>query len=117
MPNGERVSLKEAKGFTVSAHDSVGSAMQFSIMEHVRRLVLVPEHMAEQRKKPLVPPWTAQVSEIDSDMHTLLERQDIAVDKQAKLYDQSLHSKKSFSHFKKKKLVSRIIFLKQEFFY
>ena len=59
-------------------------------MEHVRRLVLVPEHMAERRKKPLVPPLTAQVSEIDSDMHTLLERQDIPVDKQAKLYDQSL---------------------------
>jgi hypothetical protein len=46
--------------------------------------------MAEQRNKPLVPPLTAQVSEIDSDMHTLLERQDIPVDKQAKLYDQSL---------------------------
>jgi hypothetical protein len=76
--------------FTVSAHNSVGPASQFSIMEHVRRLVLVPEHMAEQRKKPLVPPLTAQVSEIDSDMHTLLERQDIPVDKQAKLYDQSL---------------------------
>jgi hypothetical protein len=30
---------------------------------------------------------------------------------------QYLHSKKSFSYFKKKKLVSRIIFLKQEFFY
>jgi hypothetical protein len=61
-------------------------------MEHVRRLVLVSEHMAEQRKKPLVPPppLTAQVSEIDSDVHTLLERQDIPVDKQAKLYDQSL---------------------------
>ena len=28
-----------------------------------------------------------------------------------------LHSKKSFSYFKKKQLVSRLIFLKQEFFY
>jgi hypothetical protein len=28
-----------------------------------------------------------------------------------------IHSKKSFSYFKKKKLVSRMIFLKQEFFY
>ena len=42
-------------------------------MEHVKRLVLVPEHIAEQQNTPL----TAQVNEIDSDMQTLLERQDI----------------------------------------
>lgn len=59
-------------------------------MEHVKRLVLVPEHMAEQRKKPLVPPLTAQVTEIDSDMQELLQRQDIPIDEKAKLYDQNL---------------------------
>lgn len=59
-------------------------------MEHVKRLVLVPEHMAEQRKKPLVPPLTAQVNEIDSDMQDIIERQDIPIDAQAKMYDQNL---------------------------
>ena len=49
-------------------------------MEHVKRLVLVPEHMAEQRKKPLVPPLTAQVNEIDSDMQNIIQRQDIPID-------------------------------------
>jgi hypothetical protein len=69
-------------------------------MEHVRRLVLVPEHMEEQRKKPLVPPLTAQVSEIDSDMHTLLEPQDIGpVDKQAKLY---IYMRFLMAHYHKK---------------
>jgi hypothetical protein len=37
-------------------------------MEHVKRLVLVPEHMVEQRKKPLAAPLATQVNEIDSDM-------------------------------------------------
>ena len=78
-------------------------------MEHVRRLVLVPEHMAEQRKKPLVPPLTAQVSEIDSDMHTLLERQDIPVDKQAKLYDQSLQRYLNFYDKRMNKPVKVIV--------
>ena len=59
-------------------------------MEHVKRLVLVPEHMAEQRKKPLVPPLTAQVNEIDSDMQNIIQRQDIPIDTQAKNYDQNL---------------------------
>ena len=59
-------------------------------MEHVKRLVLVPEHMAEQRKKPLVPPLTAQVNEIDSDMQNIIQRQDIPIDAQAKMYDQNL---------------------------
>ena len=59
-------------------------------MEHVKRLVLVAEHMAEQRKKPLVPPLTAQVNEIDSDMQNIIQRQDIPIDAQAKMYDQNL---------------------------
>ena len=59
-------------------------------MEHVKRLVLVPEHMADQRKKPLVPPLTAQLQEIDSDMQGIMQRQDIPIDAQAKIYDQNL---------------------------
>ena len=59
-------------------------------MEHVKRLVLVPEHMVDQRKKPLVPPLTAQVQEIDSDMQDIMQRQDIPIDAQAKVYDQNL---------------------------
>ena len=37
-------------------------------MDHVKRLVLVPEHTVEQRKKPLEVPLATQVNEIDSDM-------------------------------------------------
>ena len=59
-------------------------------MEHVKRLVLVPEHMVDQRKKPLVPPLTAQVQDIDSDMQDIMQRQDIPIDAQAKMYDQNL---------------------------
>ena len=59
-------------------------------MEHVKRLVLVPEHMADQRKKPLMPPLTAQVQEIDSDMQDIMQRQDIPVDAQAKICNQNL---------------------------
>ena len=59
-------------------------------MEHVKRLVLVPEHMVDQRKKPLVPPLTAQVQEIDSDMQDIMQRQDIPIGAQAKVYDQNL---------------------------
>ena len=49
-------------------------------MEHIKRLVLVPEHMVDQRKKLLVPPLTAQVQEIDSDMQDIMQRQDIPID-------------------------------------
>ena len=57
-------------------------------MEHVKRLVLVPEHMVDQRKKPLVPPqatgprnrFVPQVQEIDSDMQDIMQRQDIPID-------------------------------------
>ena len=42
-------------------------------MEHVKRLVLVPEHIAEQRKKPLAAPLATQVNEIDSDMQILFD--------------------------------------------
>ena len=59
-------------------------------MEHVKRLVLVPEHIAEQRKKPLAAPLTTQVNEIDSDMQDIIQRQDIPIDEKAKLYDQNL---------------------------
>ncbi len=59
-------------------------------MEHVKRLVIVPEHMTEQQKKPLVPPLTAQVNEIDSDMQNIIQRQDIPIDAQARMYDQNL---------------------------
>ena len=59
-------------------------------MEHVKRLVLVPEHMVDQRKKPLVPPVTAQVQEIDSDMQDIIQRQDMPIDAQAKVYEQNL---------------------------
>ena len=54
-------------------------------MDHVKRLVLVPEHMADQRKKPLVPPLTVQVQEIDSDMQDIMQRQDIPINAQAKM--------------------------------
>jgi hypothetical protein len=62
-------------------------------MEHVKRLVLVPElaeHMVEQRKKPLTAPLTTQVNEIDSDMQDIIHREDIPIDEKAKLYDQNL---------------------------
>ena len=57
-------------------------------MEHVKRLVLVPEHMTA--KKPLVPPLTAQVKQLDSEMDSLLRRQDMTQDEKVKLYDQTL---------------------------
>ena len=59
-------------------------------MEHVKRLVLVPEHMVEQRKKPLAAPLATQVNEMDSDMQDIIRRQDISIDEKAKLYDQNL---------------------------
>ena len=61
-------------------------------MEHVKRLVLVPEHMAENttESKPLVPPLTSQVNHLDSEMDSLLKRQDITQDEKARLYSQIL---------------------------
>jgi hypothetical protein len=59
-------------------------------MEHVKRLVLVPEHTVEQQKKPLAAPLATQVNEIDSDMQDIIRRQDIPIDEKAKLYDQNL---------------------------
>jgi hypothetical protein len=59
-------------------------------MEHVKRLVFVPEHMVEQRKKPLAAPLATQVNELDSDMQDIIRRQDIPIDKKAKLYDQNM---------------------------
>ena len=54
-------------------------------MEHVKRLVLIPEHMAENttQSKPLVPPLTSQVNHLDSEMDSLLKRQDITEDEKA----------------------------------
>ena len=59
-------------------------------MEHVKRLVLFPEHTVEQRKKLLAAPLATQVNEIDSDMQDIIRRQDIPIDEKAKLYDQNL---------------------------
>ena len=55
-------------------------------MEQVKRLVLVPEYMVDQRKKPFVPPLTAQVQEIYLDMQDIMQWQDIPIDAQAKVY-------------------------------
>ena len=61
-------------------------------MEHVKRLVLMPEHMVENttQSKPLVPPLTSQVNHLDSEMDSLLKRQDITQDEKARLYSQIL---------------------------
>ena len=53
-----------------------------------KRLVLVPEHMIA--KKPLVPPLTAQVNHLDTEMDNVLQRQDMTQDEYVKLYDQTL---------------------------
>ena len=55
-------------------------------MEHVKRLVLIPEHMTDTSKKALVPPLTAQANELDSEMDSLLQCQDMTQHKKAKLY-------------------------------
>ena len=65
-------------------------------MEQVKRLVLVPEHMTDTPKKALVPPLTAQVKRLDSEMDSLLRRQDMTQDEKAKLYDQTLQRKSLF---------------------
>ena len=61
-------------------------------MEHVKQLVLMPEHMAENttQSKSLVSPLTSQVNHLDSEMDSLLERQDIIQDEKARLYSQIL---------------------------
>ena len=61
-------------------------------MEHVKRLVLVPEHMAENtsERKPLVAPLTSQVNHLDEEMNSLLKRQDVTDDEKATLYNQIL---------------------------
>ena len=61
-------------------------------MEHVKRLVLVPEHMAENttERKPLVPLLTSQVNHLDGEMSSLLKRQDVTEDEKARLYSQIL---------------------------
>ena len=60
-------------------------------MEHVKRLVLVPEHMAEQRKKPLAAPLATQLGQRNRLGHAdIIRRQDIPIDEKAKLYDQNL---------------------------
>ena len=61
-------------------------------MEHVKRLLLMPEHMVENtaQSKPLVPPLTSQVNHLDSEMDSLLKRQDITQDEKARLYSKIL---------------------------
>ena len=59
-------------------------------MEHVKKLVLVPERMTNTPNSHLVPPLTAQVNHLDSEMNSLLKREDITQDKKVKLYDQNL---------------------------
>ena len=61
-------------------------------MEHVKRLVLMPEHMAENttQSKPLVPSLTSHFNHLDSEMDSLLKRQDITQDEKARLYSQIL---------------------------
>ena len=54
--------------------------ISLKIMEHVKRLVLVPEHMTDTPNRPLVPPLTAQVKHLDSEMNGSLKRQDITQD-------------------------------------
>ena len=60
-------------------------------MEHVKRVVLVPEHVADNttQRKPLIPPLTAQVNYLDSEMDSLL-RQDLIHDEKANMYYQIL---------------------------
>ena len=43
--------------------------------------------MADTPKKDLVPPLTAQVNQLDSEMNSLLKRQDMTQDEKAKLYE------------------------------
>ena len=57
-------------------------------MEHVKGLVLIPEHMTT--KKPLVPPLTPQVNHLNTEMHDVLQCQNMTQDKKVKLYDQTL---------------------------
>ena len=61
-------------------------------MEHVKRMVLVPEHVADNttQRKPLIPPLTAQVNYLDSEMDSLLRRQDLTQDDKANMYNQIL---------------------------
>ena len=61
-------------------------------MQHVKCLVFVPEHLAENttESKPLVPPLTSQVHHLDLEMDSLLKRQDITQDEKARLYSQIL---------------------------
>ena len=56
-------------------------------MEHVKRMVLVPEHV---ERKPLILPLTAQVNYLDSEMDSLLRRQDLTQDKKANMHNQIL---------------------------
>ena len=58
-------------------------------MEHVKRLSLVPEH-TETPSRSLVQPFTAHVSQLDSDIGSLLKRQDLIEEEKAKIYSQIL---------------------------
>ena len=52
--------------------------------------MLVSEHVADTPKKALVLPLTTQVNQLDSEMNSLLKRQEITQDEKVKLYSQTL---------------------------
>ena len=56
-------------------------------MEHLKRLVLVPEHVAENTttSKLLVPPLTTKVNHLDEEIDNLLKRCDVTEDEKARL--------------------------------
>ena len=55
-------------------------------------MVLVPEHVTDNatQRKPLIPPLTAQVNYLDSEMDSLLRRHDLTQDEKANMYNQIL---------------------------
>ena len=96
--NRRRQLVQKGEGFQpfpiTSVLKQLANFLQWKM--YVERLVLVPEHMVDQRKKPHVPAPTAQVNEIDSDLpdiiqcQDIIQRQDVPVDAQANIYDQNL---------------------------
>ena len=61
-------------------------------MENVKRLVLMPEHMAENttQSKPLVPPLTSQVNHLDSEMDIVYLRDKTSLKMKKLVYSQIL---------------------------
>ena len=99
--NRRRQLVQKGEGFQPFPRTSVlkqlANFLQWKM--YVERLVLVPEHMVDQRRKPHVPALTAQANEIDSDLPDIIQRQDIiqrkmfqSTHRQANIYDQNLLS-------------------------